>query len=334
MSLTKTKFGAALPAGFRLEISPEVPVRKQYQDIVETAQHMEKLGFDSCWVYDHFCPWPIVKSDHSLFEAWTVLAALSQVTSRIRIGTVVTSAFYRNPALLAKMATTVDIASNGRLDFGIGAGWDQEESEAYGYKFASAGERVTTMIESVRIIKKLWTANGGATFDGKFVKIKDAYLYPKPVQKPYPPILIGGGGERILKFAAKEADAINLDSPTLEQTSEKLKMIESHCKAVGADYNRLKKSAHLFLFLSKEEQEAKKSARKIYDVYENAGKNSSHESFEQYQFSRIVGTPKQAVDRLRAYKKLGISHFIFWIPEIVNHEALDLLASQVIPNLD
>jgi len=329
----KPKFGAVLPAGFRLELSPDVPVHRQYQDIVETAQYVEKLGFDSCWVYDHFCPWPIVKSKHSVFEAWTLLAAISQLTSRIRIGTMVTSVFYRNPALLAKIATTVDIASNGRLDFGIGAGWDKEESEAYGYEFPSAGERVTTLIESVRTIKKLWTSTEGATFDGKNVRVNDAYFYPKPVQKPHPPVLIGGSGERILKFAAKEANAINLDSPTLEQTSQKLKVLEAHCKASGRDYDRLEKSIHLFLFLSKDEREAKNSAKKIYDLYANAGKNSSNETFEQYQLSRIVGTPKLCVDRLGEYRKLGVSHFIFWIPDIANHEALELLSSKVIPNL-
>lgn len=334
MTQDKIKFGVVLPSGFRLEQSPDVPTHRQFQDIIETARYAEKLGFHSCWVYDHFCPWPIVKTKHSVFEAWSLLSALSQTTSRIRIGTVVTSAFYRNAGLLAKIAATVDIASNGRLDFGIGAGWDQEESEAYGYEFASAGERVSTLIESVKIIKKLWTSTEGATFEGKYVEIDDAYFYPKPFQKPYPPILVGGSGERILKFAAREADAINLDSPTLEQTSQKLQMLKSYCEESGLDYNRLEKSAHLFLFISKDEHEAKDNARKVYDVYENAGKNSSKESFEQYQLSRIVGTPKHSVERLEAYRKLGISHFIFWIPDIVNHEALDLLSSQVIPNLD
>ena len=149
----KPKFGAMVPTGSRLEFGPEGDPIRQFQDVVETAQEAEKLGLDSCWVYDHFCPWPIIKSKHSVFEAWTLLSAISQVTSRIRIGTMVTSAYYRNPALLAKIAATIDIASNGRLDFGIGAGWDEEESDAYGYEFPSAGERVTTLFEAVRTIK-------------------------------------------------------------------------------------------------------------------------------------------------------------------------------------
>ena len=146
--------------------------------------------------------------------------------------------------------------------------------------------------------------------------------------------MIGGAGERILQFAAKEADAINLDSPTPEQVSQKLQVLEAYCKKSGRDYHRLEKSIHLFLFLSKDEQEARKSAKQIYDVYENAGKNQANGTFEEYLTSRICGTPEYCLDRLRVYRKLGVSHFIFWIPEIVNHEALELLSSKVIPNLD
>lgn len=330
----KPKFGAMVPTGSRLEFVPNEDPHRQFRDAVGIAQEAEKLGLDSCWVYDHFCPWPIVKSEYSVFESWTLLSAISQVTSRIKIGTMVTSAYYRNTALLAKIAATVDVASNGRLIFGIGAGWDEEESNDYGYEFPSAGERVTTLIESVRIIKKLWTAPEGATFEGKRVRVSNAYLFPKPVQKPHPPVMIGGSGERILQFAAKEADSINLDSPTLEQTSEKLNMLERYCEKSGLNYDKLEKSIHLFLFLSKDEQEARKSAKEIYDLYEHVGKNQMNGTFEEYLTSRICGTPEYCLDRLRAYRKLGVSHFIFWIPDVTNHESLELLSSQVIPNLD
>jgi alkanesulfonate monooxygenase SsuD/methylene tetrahydromethanopterin reductase-like flavin-dependent oxidoreductase (luciferase family) len=329
----KVKFGALLPSGFRLELAAGEDARKQFLEIAETAKDLEKRGFDSCWVYDHFNPWPFVKSKNPVFEAWTLLSAISQATSKIRIGTMVTCGYYRNPALLAKMAATLDVASNGRLNFGIGAGWAKEETESYGYDFPSAGSRVTTLIESVKAIKRLWSVDGGVDYQGRIVRVNDAYFYPKPLQKPHPPIFIGGAGDRILKFAAGEADAINLDSMSLEQTSQKLSTLESFCGKSGRDYDDIEKSIHRFLFISKNEDQALNDAKRYYEMYREAGRLASNVSFEEFLRSRICGTPEQCSDQLREYRKLGVSHFIFWFPEILRRESVELFSSNVMSSI-
>lgn len=172
-----------------------------YSTLRKVVLECDHLGFDSVWVYDHlqFTYGPTL-------ECWTVLSALAEATSRIRIGPLVTCNAFRYPSLLAKMAATVDMISDGRVNFGIGAGWHEDEATAYGISFPRAGIRVEMLDEALSIIKKLWTEDK-VTFKGKHYSVDNDVCLPKPVQKPHPPILVGGSGDKMLRLIARHANA-------------------------------------------------------------------------------------------------------------------------------
>src|SRR5688572_20041175 len=168
-------------------------------------RHAEATGWDAACVTDHFMPNTPDRVGDSL-ECWTTLAALGALVPRLRVGTIVVGNTYRHPAVVAKMAATVDVISGGRLLFGIGAGWQQNEHEAYGIPFGTVGERLARLDEACQVIKLLWT-QPKTTFQGRFYQLADAPLMPKPVQQPHPELMIGGGGEKImLRLVARHAD--------------------------------------------------------------------------------------------------------------------------------
>ena len=175
----------------------------------ETWLELEELGFDDLWVYDHYLPTGTTLEDGDVTDAWSLLAALSQVVKQPRLGTLVTSATFRHPAALAKIAATVDHASNGRVILGIGAGWHQPEHHAYDIPFPGIGERIRRLEETIRVIRLLWTEER-ADFDGRYFQLRNAPFQPKPIQKPHPPILVGGAGEKLtLPLVARVADDWN-----------------------------------------------------------------------------------------------------------------------------
>ncbi|MGH7818982.1 MAG: TIGR03560 family F420-dependent LLM class oxidoreductase, partial [Candidatus Binatia bacterium] len=194
----------------RIEFGIQTPPEgTTWQELLETWQEAERLGYESAWVYDHFAP---IIGDHDgpVLEGWTLLAALAAKTEKIRIGVLVTGNTYRNPAVLAKMATTVDHVSGGRLEFGIGAAWAEFEHTAYGIPFYTAKERAERLGEALEVIKRLWTQEH-ATFDGKYYDLREAPFAPKNVQKPHPPIVIGGKGEKwIMPLVGRYADEWNV----------------------------------------------------------------------------------------------------------------------------
>jgi F420-dependent oxidoreductase-like protein len=168
----------------------------------------DEAGFDSCWVMDHFATLG-PRDDGPIFETWTMLAAMAELTTHTRIGCAVVGNTYRHPAVLAKMAVTVDHLSGGRLEFGLGAGWAENEHEMLGLEFGSKNDRADRLEESVQIIRSLWT-RPRTTFEGRHYQLREAVAEPKPVQQPYPPIWIGGSGpKRTLRIAAQYADVWN-----------------------------------------------------------------------------------------------------------------------------
>src|SRR5256712_12231759 len=180
-----------------------------YTGICDLAQRAEKSGFASFWVSDHFFGGPGGTPDRNCLEAWTLLAALARDTQRIRLGVLVAAVQYRNPALQAKIAAGVDHISGGRLEFGIGAGWREEEYRAYGYDFPPPGERVEQLRDGLEITRRLWSEER-ATYHGKHYRIDDAVCAPKPTQRPRPPIWVGGEGPRVMRLAARYADGFDL----------------------------------------------------------------------------------------------------------------------------
>ncbi|MEZ4662614.1 MAG: LLM class F420-dependent oxidoreductase [Caldilineaceae bacterium] len=224
------------PITFGIKTAPQ---HTTYEAILKVWQQTDaNPAFDHAWLFDHYAP---IYSDVSgpCLEGWTTLAALAAETSRIRIGLMVTGNTYRHPTVLASIAATVDIVSNGRLDIGIGAGWNEYEHASMGIPLYAPGERIRRLDESCQIIKQLFTQDL-TTFDGRYYQLKEARREPKPVQKPHPPFLIGGSGEQLtLRVAAKHANIWNFVAGPVDVFQHKLDVLKGHCEAVGRDFDEI-----------------------------------------------------------------------------------------------
>ncbi|MFL5807058.1 MAG: LLM class F420-dependent oxidoreductase [Roseiflexaceae bacterium] len=221
------------------------PQHTNYADMLKIWQAAEAVEvFEHAWLFDHFIPIG-GDPDGPCLEGWTLLAAFAARTSRIRVGIMVTGNTYRHPAVLANMGATVDIIANGRLDMGIGAGWNQLEHDSYGIELLPPGKRISQFEEACEVIRLLWTEKY-ADFNGTYYQLKEARCEPKPVQKPYPPFVIGGSGEkRTLRVVAKYADVWNFSGGTVDEFSHKLEVLTEHCRAVGRDPDSIEKSIQL-----------------------------------------------------------------------------------------
>src|SRR6185295_17948238 len=211
-----------------------------YDALASHWREADTLGFDTVWLDDHF--YAVVRPPaEPQMEAWTLLAALARETQRIEIGILVTCNSYRSPALVAKMAATVDVLSNGRFIHGMGAGWFQSEYEGYGYEFPPVGARLAQLDEGLHVHKLLWSEEQ-ATFKGKFYKLQDAWCSPKPVRRPHPPVLLGGGGEKVLlRLVARHADIWN-NGGTVDDFKHKLEVLRGHCEREKRPYDAIEKS--------------------------------------------------------------------------------------------
>jgi F420-dependent oxidoreductase-like protein len=214
-----------------------------WPEMLSLWRDVDTLGYDTAWVFDHFLP---IFSDPTgpCMEGWTSLAALAMASRKVRIGVMVTGNTYRNPAVLAKMATTVDIISGGRLILGIGAGWFELEHQQFGMNFPRMGERLRRLEESLEVIKLLWTQDR-ASFNGRYSQLQNASCNPKPLQKPHPPILVGATGENIaLGIVARHAQMWN-SFGTPEVFRHKIERLTDHCERIGRDPGTIEKSVLL-----------------------------------------------------------------------------------------
>jgi F420-dependent oxidoreductase-like protein len=227
-----------------IQIEPQMGYT--YEEIVTLAKAAEDANFYSFTVSDHFFG-NIESVEKNGHDAWTLLALLTPQTERIRLGTLVTSQSYRNPALVAKIVANLDNASNGRIDFGIGAGWKKSEYDAYGYPFPSTKTRILQLREAIQIIILLWTEDR-PSFDGEYYSIKETMFQPKPIQKPRVPIWVGNQKLKtpmMEEIIARFADGLNYDSETPEDFVEKKNRMRKVCKKVGRDFDELKWSIYL-----------------------------------------------------------------------------------------
>lgn len=217
---------------FGIKTSPQ---HVTYEAMLKVWQEADGIpAVEHAWLFDHFAP---IQGDLDgpCLEGWTVLAAFAAVTERLRLGLMVTGNTYRHPAVLAKIAATVDVISNGRLDFGIGAGWNEYEHASMGIPLYKPGERIRRLDEACEIVKGLFT-QPTFDFDGRYYQLQEARSEPKPVQKPYPPFVIGGGGEQLtLRVVAKHADVWNYTGGSVEEFRHKVGVLHEHCAAVGRD---------------------------------------------------------------------------------------------------
>jgi F420-dependent oxidoreductase-like protein len=213
----------------------------QYRAVWRIA---DEVGFDHCWCMDHFATLGS-RDDGPIFEAWALLAAMAAATSRTRVGCAVTGNTYRHPAVLAKAAVTVDHLSGGRLEFGIGAGWAENEHTMLGLPFGTAGDRADRLEEACQVIRSLWTQER-ASFAGQHYQLTDAVAEPKPVQQPHPPIWIGGAGRRrTLRTAARHASVWNAPGGSPEEVADLSGVLDRHCAEIGRDPSEIRRSVQV-----------------------------------------------------------------------------------------
>jgi F420-dependent oxidoreductase-like protein len=237
------RFGALIPQGWRMDLARIPDPVEKYETMTRVGIEAEEAGFDSIWLYDHFHTVPTPELE-ATFECWTSMAALARDTKHVKLGQMVTCNGYRPPALLAKMASCVDVMSHGRLMLGIGSGWYQHEFDAYGFEFGDAPARLRKLREALQVIKAMWTEDH-ATFEGSHYRLAGAINEPKPLQRPHPPIWIGGGGEKVtLKLVAQYGDACNFGGEPAE-LRRKLSILRSHCEAAGRDYDTILKTTNV-----------------------------------------------------------------------------------------
>src|SRR5581483_2162035 len=297
-----------VPIGRRLELREIANPHTKWLATVAAARRAEELGYDSVWIYDHLHNVP-VPSHETVFESWTTVAALTQHTERVRLGHLVACNLLRSPALVAKMAATVDVMSGGRFDWGIGAGWDEGETRAYGFDFPSPRERLDRLEEAVQVVKAMWT-EPDATFTGRYYEIEGAQCDPKPIQQPHPPVWIGGAGERrTLRIVAEHADCSNFGG-TVEEFAHKCSVLADHCRDVGRDYATITKTwEHDALLRESEAEIAEAGSRDIW------GKSP-----DDWRAANLVGTPAQVCERIQQYVDAGCRAFVIWPSDYPSHE--------------
>ncbi len=316
-SNSKPIFGVFMPQGWKMELVDIPDDAAKWNTAVDIALKAEELGFHSIWVYDHFhnVPRP---AHEAVFECWTTMAAISQRTSRIRLGQMVGCNSYRNPALLAKITSTLDVISGGRLEWGIGAGWYENEYRGYGYEFPKPKDRIGMLRESVEIVKSMW-ANVETTYDGKYYKTVRANCDPKPLQKPTPPVWIGGGGEQLtLRVVAEHAHCSNFGGKP-EEWARKREILKGHCAAVGRDESEIRKTWSPEVFIRSTEKE----------LAERTKGGLWGDSVENWSDNNLVGTPEQVAEKVATYVKLGCTGFIPWCADYPDTETMGLFATKV-----
>ena len=319
------KFGVFVPQGWRMDlIDIDNPV-DQFEAMTNVAREAdENTGFDSIWVYDHFhtIPEPTM---NTTFECWTITATLARDTKRINVGQMVTCNGYRNPSLFAKIASTVDVASHGRLYAGFGAGWYEHEWRAYGYGFPETKERMAMFREAVQIIHKMWTEDK-PEFSGKHYSIDGPINEPKNAGQKKVPLWIGGGGEKVtLKLVAKYGDACNVGGGNPETIGHKLEVLKRHCERQGRDYDEITKSSSFVVLPIAPGADPEQASATVR-------KHLGGMSFDDFSKATLVGSPEMIAERIQAGVDAGIDYAINYIPGLAyDTEPMHRYSEDVIP---
>ena len=317
------RFGLFVPQGWILDLVDIDDPVEQFETMSRVTQAAERLGFDSAWLFDHFHTYhtPVLETT---FECWTSMAALARDTSRIRLGQMVTCNGYRNPALLAKMASTVDVMSHGRLDFGIGAGWYEHEYLAYGYPYPPVPERLRMLDEALQVITAMWT-EPYATFEGAHYRVAGAINEPKGVQKPHPPIWVGGSGERVtLRLAARYGDATNFGGhlDDMGWYRHKWDVIRGHCDAIGRDPASLVRSTDVETTLLAPGDDPVA----VTERYRRG------QPLAEYRTHAVVGGAQEVIDTYGRLIDAGVDYIIVSdLPGLARLDVLERLAADVLP---
>lgn len=306
----------------------------EYSDIRRIVLECERLGFDSVWLKDNFTSsWLGAyfsdkegesSLDDPILECWTTLSSLATLTKRIRLGAILVN-LHRIPSITAKMLSTLDVISNGRIEFGLSAGWYENEIRSYGLHFPKASVRVEMLEESIIVIKKMLNENQAPSFEGRYYTIRDANCSPKPIQKPHPPLWIGGGGKRTLQLVAKYADGWNYGLCTYDEYLSKCFALKDYCKAVGRNHENIIKAWHAIMLLGQNDNEIIKNKASDY------GSNYSY-IWKKNPEIPIVGTPDDITREIKKYIiDGGVSYFTIHFLDLPDLRSLNLFAKSVIP---
>jgi F420-dependent oxidoreductase-like protein len=296
-----------------------------WDEVLALWRHGDQTGWDAACVTDHFMPNTADRVGDTL-ECWTALAALAGLTTRLRVGTIVSGNTYRHPALLAKMAANVDIISGGRLICGMGAGWQENEHQAYGLPFYTVAERLQRLDEACQVLNMLWTQER-STFKGKYYQLDDAPLMPKPVQKPRPELMIGGGGEKVtLKIVARWADHWNVWGGP-DTLAKKGRILDGYCAAIGRDPKTILRSAVMVPVLSEDGAQIDK-IQQIFMQRMSRDEASAKDTM-------LAGSVAQIQDKLGKLRESGVG--LLFIPTMFlgkdQRAPLDAFIEKVAPAL-
>ncbi|MDP2950413.1 MAG: LLM class flavin-dependent oxidoreductase [Chloroflexota bacterium] len=338
--MPSVEFGFALPifaspglALFRTPCYERLDVRQT----MEAAVEAERLGYDALWVADHLYH----GRDGEILECWTTLSVLAGLTRRVSLGPIRLNSTLRHPALTAKMASTLDQLSGGRLIFFSDIGWREVESDAYGLPFERSDEvRVVQMRDGLELIRRLWTDSGATTYRGPYHQVTNAYCHPKPVRKPHPPIWIGESlkpatSSLLLDVAMKYGDAWALAPTPASQVKHKLARLEVACTQTGRIYDTLKRAMTTQVLVAQTRQEVRATFQHIEALgawSEEAAPSARRYTQQQAAEEFLIGTPDEVTDRLREYVALGITHFIMWFLDFPSLRGLRLFAEGVMPH--
>ena len=310
------------PIRFGVQAAPQ---QISWAELKEVWQEVEALGFDTLWVNDHLLP-SIGPVEAANLEGWTMLGAMAALTSRVRIGALVTGNTFRHPSVLAKMATTVDHISNGRLILGIGSAYFAQEHQVYGIPFYTTRRRAEQLDEAVQVIRKLWTEDE-VSFNGTYYQLVNAPFAPKPLQKPHPPLMIGGTGEKLtLPIVAKYADMWNVGGLAPPAMAEKIAVLEEQCRRVKRDCKEIEKSYLTPLYLRTDPADVQAFLDQL--------PRSQAVSAEQLRASILAGDVATVQRQIQAYLDVGVTHFIIVLrrPGFYDREGLRLFAKEVMPH--
>jgi F420-dependent oxidoreductase-like protein len=300
---------------------------RSYSEILNLWQTAERLGFSYAWLYDHLIPVG-GDLDGDVFEAWTMLSSLLSRTDRIRGGILVSCVMYRQPSVLAKAATTVDHASGGRLELGIGSCWNAWEAGMYGLDFPPLRERNERLAEAIQVIRTMWDPSK-QNYDGKYYKVSAAHASPLPVQKPHPRIWVGGTGKSLPKVAAEHADGWNAIFTSFDEYRSVLDRVRAECDAIGRDPKTLTLSFGQRVSVDRDEKRAEERARMQYERH--------GVPFDETLASRFIfGSAIQVAEQVRAFRDLGVDQFVLWHEPPFDADAEDQIrefAETVIPLL-
>lgn len=287
MAAEKVHFGVTLPQ-----------IKRSWQETRAAALEFESLGFPSLWLHDHLygIPMPTIP----IFEAWTTLSAVGAVTSKAELGILVSPPGFRNPALYAKMAATLDNITGGRVIVGLGAGWFVQEFAGHGFPFPPARERLQQLRETLTIMKKMWSEES-PSFVGEYFRIDSVICQPRPVRQP--PILIGGGGEKVLlRIAAEHADVWNNLAVHQGALAAKIEVLRRHCRDVGRDFDSITLSQQTLVAIGENEKDGREKMERASLIYR------AH--FGNLEQDGIWGSPEQVIERIRRHVRLGVRHLV------------------------